>query len=246
MHEPHVRQQASFAPRLHNRLLRRLASESMDEIRPLLRSTQLVSQQVLYQPGERIAKIYFPETAVLCMLTAMEDGHTIESATVGCEGASWISASLGSPTMPCQTMVAVGGIAHVISTQFVEREIEKNGAFHKVLSEYSHALLISSFRTGACNALHSLTQRCSRWMLTTLDRTSEGRFTITHEFLASLLGCSRPILTGILGDLEREGGVHIRRGVIEVLNRERLELSSCECYRLIRENFDRLERQSPS
>jgi CRP-like cAMP-binding protein len=233
--------QAFTESRMQNRLLRRLAGESGGDLRPLLRSTMLVSQQVLYRPGARISKIYFPETAVLCMLTCMADGHTIESATVGREGASWISASLGFQTMPCQTMVAVGGAAYVLSTQFIEQEIEKNGAFHKVLSEYSHALLISSFRTGACNALHSLTQRCARWMLTTLDRTSEGSFTITHEFLASLLGCSRPILTGILGDLERAGGVHIRRGVIEVTDRMRLEAASCECYRVIRETFSHLK-----
>ena len=86
------------------------------------------------------------------------------------------------PPCPARPWWPWGGAAYVLSAQFVEHEIEKNVPFHKVLSEYSHALLISSFRTGACNALHSLTQRCSRWMLTTLDRTSEGRFTITHEF----------------------------------------------------------------
>ena len=241
MIEPQPLVQAFAESRMQNRLLRRLAAESVHELRPLLRSTLLVSQQVLYRPGERISRIYFPETAVLCMLTCMADGHTIESATVGREGASWISASLGFLTMPCQTMVAVGGAAYVLNAQFVEQEIEKNGPFHKVLSEYAHALLISSFRTGACNALHSLTQRCSRWMLTTLDRTSEGSFTITHEFLASLLGCSRPILTGILGNIEREGGVHIRRGVIEVTDRARLEADTCECYQVIRDTFSHLE-----
>jgi CRP-like cAMP-binding protein len=235
---------ATVELRVKNRLLRRLAAEDMVEVRAMLRSTLLVSQQVLYKPDEPITKIYFPETAVLCMLTCMEDGHTIESATVGREGASWISASFGSPAMPCQTMVASGGTAYVLNTHFVETEIEKNGAFHKVLSEYAHALLISSFRVGACNALHSLTQRCSRWMLATLDRTSEGKFTITHEFLASLLGCSRPVLTGILGDLERAGGVHIRRGVIEVVDRSRLEPAACECYRLLRGIFDHLEKRA--
>jgi hypothetical protein len=143
----------------------------------------LQQQAILYQAEERITNIYFPETAVLCMLTMMNDGRSIESATVGNEGASWISASLGAPTMPCQTMVSVGGMAYKIAVKSIEEEIRRNGIFHDLLSEYAHALLISSLRTGACNALHSLTQRCARWMLVTLDRTTEERFVVTHEFV---------------------------------------------------------------
>ena len=106
----------------------------------------LKREEILYRPGEAISHIYFPETAVLCMLTIMEDGRTIEAATVGCEGASWLSASYGAPPMPCQTMVAVAGFSHRIAVRYVEEEIQQNGEFHNVLTEYAHALLISSFR----------------------------------------------------------------------------------------------------
>lgn len=223
-----------------NHLLRLLGDEAMQRLRPLLRPVVLYSQEILYRPGQRISDIYFPDTAVLCMLTIMEDGRSIESATVGNEGASWVSASLGSPTMPCQTMVSVGGNARKIGTKHIEEEIRRNGLFHNLLSEYSHALLISSLRTGACNSLHAVTQRCARWMLTTLDRTSDDRLVITHEFLAELLGCTRTVLTGILGDLERLGGVETKRGRIEVVDRSRLEKSACECYPMIRETFEEL------
>jgi len=223
-----------------NRLLACLEAETKRRWEPFLKLVQLEPQQVLYQPDQRISHIYFPASAVLCMLTVMEDGHTIESATVGNEGASWISASFGSPSMPCQTMVAVGGTAYAIQAKHVEQETQRNGIFHNALSEYSHTLLISSLRTGACNALHTVTQRCARWMLITLDRTVNERFAITQEYLASLLGCNRPALTHILGELEHAGGIHMARGMIEIVDRVRLEKSTCECYRLIRGQFENL------
>ncbi len=226
-----------------NHLLRQLDAESAKRWRPFLKLVTLEPQQVLYHPDQHISEIYFPETAVLCMLTIMENGHTIESATVGSEGASWISASLGEPTMPCQTMASLGGTAYVISARHVEDESRRNGIFHNVLVEYSHALLISSLRTGACNALHSVTQRCARWLLTALDRTADGHFGITHEFLASLLGCNRPALTHILGELEQAGGIHNRRGVVEVIHRQSLETSACECYRILYANFEAMRHR---
>jgi CRP-like cAMP-binding protein len=220
-----------------NHLLRHLDSEGIKRLQPRLTPTQLHSQDIIYHPGQRITDIYFPETAVLCMMTIMEDGRSVESATVGSEGASWVSASYGSPPMPCQTMVSVGGMARRISAEHVEDEIKRNGVFHNLLSEYSHTLLISSLRTGACNTLHTVTQRCARWMLTTLDRTNQERFGITHDFLAGLLGCSRPTLTAILGELESAGGIQTSRGIIDVVDRKRLEQSVCECYALVHQAF---------
>jgi CRP-like cAMP-binding protein len=227
-----------------NSLLRCLHPESMDRLRPRMKPVNLRAEEVLYQADDHITHIYFPTTAVLCMLTIMNDGRTIESATVGNEGASWVSASLGTPTMPCQTMVAVAGSAHKIAARYIEREIRQNGLFHDLVTEYSHALLISSLRTGACNSLHTLTQRSARWLLMTLDRTSSVEFGITHEFLAALLACSRTTLTTILGELEAAGGIHTKRGRIELANRASLESSACECYWTIRDNYEELESRA--
>lgn len=220
-----------------NELLCHLDPQSVERLRPRLRLVTLKSQEILYRPGDHISHIFFPSSAVLCMLTIMEDARTVEAATVGREGASWVSASYGTPTMPCQTMVAVAGSGFRIAARFVEEEIRLNGAFHNILTEYAHALLISSFRTGACNALHSLTQRCARWMLAALDRIPTQELCITHQFLASLLGCNRVVLTSILGELEKTGAIHTRRGRIEIADRARLRASSCECYEVIRQNF---------
>jgi CRP-like cAMP-binding protein len=223
-----------------NDLLQRLNPEGMRRLRSHLKPVVLRAEEVLYQAGDRISHIYFPHTAVLCMLTIMKDGRSVESATVGHEGASWVSASLGTPTMPCQTMVAVAGTAHRIATKYVEEEIRQNGIFHDLLSEYAHALLISSLRTGACNTLHSLAQRSARWLLVALDRTSGNEFVITHEFMSALLGCSRTSLTTILGELEQAGAIHTRKGRIELVDRKSLERCACECYQTIRENFEEL------
>lgn len=199
---------------------------------------ELTAKQVLYLPNQRITEIYFPENCVLAMLTVMENGATIESATVGREGASWISASFQSPTMPCQTMVSIAGDAYRVPADLVEREIKLNGTFHNTLSHYSHALLIQALRSTACNGLHTLEQRCSRWMLTTLDRTDIDHFVMTHEFLASLLGVRRPVVSDLVGRLASHGVLEIRRGQIRVADRKKLENLSCECYAVMKQQFE--------
>jgi CRP-like cAMP-binding protein len=227
-----------------NQLLHHLDGDVMDRLQSKLTKVVLEPQQVLYHPEQPISEIYFPDTAVLCMLTIMRDGRSIESATVGNEGASWVSASLGAPTMPCQTMVAVGGMARRLHAKDVETEIRRNGLFHDLVSEYSHALLITSLRTGACNAIHSLPQRCARWMLVALDRSSSKQLVITHEFLSALLGCSRSVITGILGELEERGGIRTARGRIEIVDRHLLRDDACECYSMIRDNFESLRERA--
>ena len=219
-----------------NQLLSRLDTDSISRLRSHLHPILLNKHDILFRPNASIRHVYFPETAVACLLTVMEDGRSVEAATVGREGALWISASISAPSMPCQTMVTVGGKAWRIAIQHVEDEIRRNGSFHHTLTRYSHALLIQAMRTGSCNALHSLEERCARWMLTTLDRTDEGCFVVTHEYLANLIGCARPVLTRILLDLAKGGGIELHRGSIHVLNREHILARSCECYEIIRRN----------
>jgi hypothetical protein len=223
-------------PSTLNRLLSALDQSGRDRFSSM-RRVELKAKQVLYLPDQRITEIYFSENCVLAMVTVMENGATIESATVGHEGASWISASFKSPTMPCQTMVTVGGNAYRVSTDLVEHEIRQNGSFHNTLSHYSHALLIQTLRSTACNGLHTLEQRCSRWMLTTLDRTDVDHFFITHGFLASLLGVQRPGVSELVGRLASHGVLEIRRGQIRVADRKKLEHFSCECYGIMKQQF---------
>ena len=226
------------AAHFHNRLLQHLDVAGEERFRSVLEPVSLKAQEVLYHAGEHIDQIYFPESAVICMLTVMADGETIESSTVGREGASWISASFDQATMPCQTMVAVGGEAWKIGVPSVEREIQLNGEFHGALSQYSHALLIAAFRTTACNGLHNIHQRAARWMLGVLDRTQADRFKITHEFLAELLGVRRSTVTDLIADFRDKGLVESTRGVIEIVKRKELEEVACECYAIVKQNYE--------
>ena len=172
----------------------------------------------------------------------MENGDTIEAGTVGREGASWISASIGAPSMPCETITAIGGTALRLGIDDLDREMKENAPFRDILTGYSHALLIASLRTAACNGLHALPQRCARWILTTLDRVGEDRFEVTQEFLAQLLGTSRPTVNSMLATAELAGMLTVKRGSVTVTNRARLAEVSCECYEIIRQNYELIGR----
>ena len=132
-------------------------------------------------------------------MTVMSNGDTIEAATVGREGASWISAAVGAPSMPCETIVVIEGTALRLPIAALDRELNENGHFRDLVIEYSHALLVASMRTSACNGLHGLQERCARWMLMTLDRVHSDRFAVAKEFLAQLLGTNRPTVSARLG-----------------------------------------------
>ena len=156
-------------------------------------------------------------------MTVMTNGDTLETATVGLEGASWISASIGAPSMPCETIVAIGGEAHALRIEDLDREMQENEPFRDVLTQYSHALLIHSMRLTGCTGLHSLEQRCARWILTTLDRIDADRFSITHDFLAMLLGASRPSISLVIEQFESRGILHVQRGRLLLGDRVALE-----------------------
>jgi CRP-like cAMP-binding protein len=134
-------------------------------------------------------------------------------------------------------MVAIGGDAYKLPTRVVEDEIKINGKFHNTLSHYAHVLLIQVLRSAACNGLHTMQQRCTRWMLMTLDRTNVEHFSITHGFLASLLGVQRSGISQLVERLASQGVLDLTRGEIRIANREKLEQLTCECYSIIKEQF---------
>jgi CRP-like cAMP-binding protein len=227
---------------LHNRLLCALTDAAYQRLADKLERTELTAKQVLYRPNEAIHAVYFPENAVICQMTVMANGDTLETVTVGLEGASWISASIGAPSMPCETVVAIGGDAHALPIDDLDREMQENEPFRDVLTQYSHALLIHSMRLTGCTGLHSLEQRCARWILTTLDRVDADRFSITHEFLAMLLGASRPSVSLVIEHFERRGILHTERGRLRLGDRQALETASCDCYAVIRAHYQQVGR----
>jgi CRP-like cAMP-binding protein len=223
-----------------NRLLRVLKPAAYERLAPKLKPVSLRAKQVLYKANQPINEVYFPETAVISQLTVMSNGDTLETATVGLEGASWISAHIGAPSMPCETVVVIAGQAQTLSIHDLSRELEENEHFADVLTKYSHALLIHSMRLTGCTGLHSLEQRCARWMLTTLDRVTQDRFSVTHEFLATLLGCSRPSVSLVIAEFQKQGMLQVEPGRIIVVDRDKLLTASCECYQIIKETYEQV------
>jgi hypothetical protein len=233
---------ASGTERPANKLLRLLTPAAYQRIAPKLTPTVLEAKQILYRPNESIHTVFFPETSVICQMTVMKNGDTVETATVGVEGASWISASIGAPSMPCETIVAIAGEAHALDISDLDREMKENERFRDVLTQYSHALLIHSMRMTGCTGLHTLEQRCARWILETLDRVSADRFSITHEFLAMLLGVSRPSVSVVIEEFARRGMLRVERGSILISNRDGLLKVSCDCYAVIKQNYEQVGR----
>jgi CRP-like cAMP-binding protein len=225
-----------------NKLLRLLTRRAYLRLRPKLRPTVLRAKQVLYRPDESIHEVYFPENAVICQMTVMKNGDTLETGTVGLEGASWISASIGAPSMPCETIVAIGGNAHALRIEDLDSEMQENEHFRDVLTQYSHALLVHSMRLTGCTGLHSLEERSARWILTTLDRVTENRFSVTHEFLAMLLGSSRPAVSAVIEGFQKRGMLKVERGRVLIGDRNRLIGVSCDCYEVIKRNYEQVGR----
>ena len=230
--KPHVQLKTA------NQLLNCLQPAAFERVAKKLTRVKLRPKEVVYKPNQPIAHVLFPENTVLCLLTLMANGDTIEAATVGREGASWISASVGAPSMPCETIAVIEGTALKLPVADLERELRDNDHFRHVLTEYSHALLIACMRTSACNGLHKLQERCARWILTTLDRVDTNRFAVTKEFLAQLLGTNRPTVSVMVSALEKAGMLNVEGRWVTVADRKRLKEAACECYQIIRKHYE--------
>ena len=221
-----------------NQLLNSLEPAAFERVAKSLTRVKLLQKQVVYKPNQAIDHVFFPENTVLCLITVMSNGDTIEAATVGREGASWISARVGAQSMPCETIVAVDGAALRLPIADLQRAVKDNGHFRDILTEYSHALLIASMRTSACNGLHGLQERCARWILTTVDRVGSDRFAVTKDFLAQLLGTTRPTASVIVSVLEKAGILSVEGRWVTVADRDRLKEVACECYEVIRKHYE--------
>jgi hypothetical protein len=225
-----------------NTLLRALDEITYRRVAARLRGVPLSARRVLHRANEPIEHVYFPETAVICVMSVMRDGGSMESATVGFEGVSWVSPPRRSAVSSCDMIVAVGGHATALPVADFERELADNERFATLLSRCSHALLLQSLRLTACTGLHSLDQRCARWFLTVLDRFPEDQLAITHEFLATLLGAVRPSVSAVIEEFQKRGILKLERGRVLIADRPRLLASSCECYEAIRRAYDDMPR----
>jgi CRP-like cAMP-binding protein len=224
-----------------NRILASLESEDRERLLADTTLETLEFKRVLLQPGKAIDAIYFPESAVISLLTTMEDGGAVEVATVGNEGLVGVPVFLGGHGMSARDLyqVQVPGQARTMDT---EAFLKASGRepLRGLVQRYAQALFTQVSQQVACNALHSVTERCSRWMLLTADRVDQNKFPLTQEFLAQMLGVRRASVTVAAGTLQHAGFIRYARGWVTIVDREGLENSACECYRIIRTEFDRL------
>lgn len=227
-------------PSIQNRLLTKLPPEELEQLRPHLNRVSLSHSQSLIAPGTPIRNVYFPISALASLVTVMEDGSTVESGAVGREGMVGIPVLLEAGTTPMQTLVQIPGEAIEVKAEIIRAVFEKGGAFHSLVHRYIHALFVVASQSAACNRLHQIEQRLSRWLLMSSDGVGSNSIGLTQEYLATMLGVRRAGVTEAALRLQDEGLIQYRRGQIEILNRGALESRTCECYRVVREEFDRL------
>ena len=209
----------------------------------LLAKTQHISlsvKDILYHPGGPITSVYFPLTCVISMMMEMKNGATIEIATVGNEGVLGIPAFLGIDVAVALGITQVSGEARRMSVKDFKEAAKSDDRFDIILGRYTHALLMQIALSGGCNSLHSVQERYARWLLMMHGRTNVDVFAFTQEFLSRMLGVSRARVNIVTGALEQAGLVKHSRSQITVLDWKGLEASSCECYRVIKEEFARV------
>ena len=227
-----------------NRVLSSLPAEDYLRILPHLKTVQLKFRVSLHEPGDRMPYVYFPNTGVISMLTVMEDGTAVEIATIGNEGIADLFVFLGLEESDSRLLIQVPGTAmRMESTRFLEH-VEHIPALRTLVGHYAVALFSLVAQSAACNRMHPLAARCARWLLMTHDRVDAAEFPMTHNFLSEMLGIRRPSVSVAAEALQNAGLITYHRGKVTVLDRVGLEAASCECYRLIRERFDRLPGRS--
>jgi hypothetical protein len=226
-----------------NKLLACLPRGDFERLRPHLKTIPLQPKQIFHPVNEPVRQVFFLNGGVASMTTVMKNGAMVEIATVGDEGLVGINAYFGGEMLSGETMLQVpvpNGSAEVMSAATFKRELGRPGAFQECVQRYSQGLLMLMMQSTGCMALHPVQERCCRWLLMTHDRIRTDEFHLSHEFLAMMLGSTRPTVTLVAGTLQKAGLIKYTHGRITILDRKSLEEASCECYATVKGHFDRL------
>jgi CRP-like cAMP-binding protein len=228
------------APRRQNHLLDALPVGDYDRIAPHMEMVSMPLGEVLYEPGARLRHVYFPTTSIVSLLYVMEDGASAEIAVVGNEGMLGISLFMGGETTPSHAVVQSAGQAMSLKAHLLKEEFARFGPMMHLLLRYTQGLITQMAQTAVCNRHHSVDQQLCRWLLLSLDRLSTNELSMTQELIANMLGVRREGVTEAAGKLQEAGLIRYHRGRIAVLDRPGLEARSCECYQVVKTEFDRL------
>ncbi len=230
----------SCAASTGNHLLDSLPPEPWQRWEPALEPVELALGQVLYEAGRVMSHVYFPTTAIVSLLYVMENGASAEIAVVGNEGIVGISLFMGGGSTTSRAVVQSAGRGYRLKVDAMQAEFERGGPVLHLLLRYTQALITQMAQTAVCNRHHSLDQQLCRWLLLSLDRLQGTDLVMTQELISNMLGVRREGVTEAALKLQRAEIIRYSRGRISVLDRTGLEQRSCECYAVVRKEYDRL------
>jgi len=228
-----------------NRLLAAFPAEEYGRLAPHLELVPMPLGEVLCESGGRMRHLYFPTSSIVSLLYVLEDGGSAEIAVVGNEGIVGISLFMGGDTTPSRAVVRSAGHGYRLKAKFLQDEFGRAGPVMRLLLRYTQALITQMTQTAVCNRHHSVEQQLCRALLLSLDRLTGESLTMTQELIANMLGVRREGVTEAAGKLQRAGLIRYSRGHIDVLDRRGLEQAVCECYRVVKVEFDRLLSDIP-
>jgi CRP-like cAMP-binding protein len=229
----------SAEPR-NNYLLAALPDSEWGRWQPLLEKVEMPLGQVLYEPGTTLTHVYFPTTSIVSLLYVMENGASAEIAVVGNEGLVGVSLFMGGESTPSRAVVQSAGHGLRLKAQLMKDEFNRAGPVLHLLLRYTQALITQMSQTAACNRHHTLDQQLCRWLLLSLDRLHANELAMTQELIANMLGVRREGVTEAALKLQQAGLISYARGHITVLDRAGLEKRTCECYAVVKREYDRL------
>jgi CRP-like cAMP-binding protein len=223
-----------------NRVLNALPPAEYERIAAYLEPVDMPFGHILCRPNEPITHVYFPNLGTVSVICMFEDGKSVEAGMVGNEGMFGVGAFLGSVTSPLEAIVQLPGDAFRMRADALRAEFARGEHLQDLLLRYTQGFIMQIAQTAACNRTHPIDGRLARWLLMCQDRADSVELQLTHEFIAVMLGTRRAGVSEAAAKLQDEGVIRYRRGSINVLDRQKLEGHSCECYLIVRHEFDRL------
>jgi CRP-like cAMP-binding protein len=224
----------SRPPPIRNHLLAALPGEEYRRLLPHLESVPLPFMGVLYEGGETIKHVYFPDDGLISLLVVMDDETVREIGVIGNEGVLGVAVALGMKTTKTRALIQLPGSAMRMKAGALRDELGRGGALPNVLRRYAHALFTQVSQSAACVSSHAVDKRLSRWMLMTHDHAPGDEFEMKHEFMAMMLGVTRSVVTRAAGRLQQGKMIRYTRGRVTVLDRSRLEVTACKCYGVVK------------
>jgi CRP-like cAMP-binding protein len=223
-----------------NQILAALPAAERERLFPHLKLVEMPLGMVVYESGATLRHMYFPASCIVSLLYVLEDGSSAEIAVVGKEGAIGVALFMGGETTPSRAIVQSAGLAYRLTGRRLKEEFRRHGQMLQLLLRYTQSLITQMAQTAVCNRHHSLHQQLCRWLLLSLDRLPSNKLIMTQELIANMLGVRREGVTEAAGKLQKLGVIRYSRGQITVLDRQKLEQLSCECYAAVRKETDRL------